>query len=142
MTTNIHACCVAVENDGVMIVGGSGRGKSDICLRLINSHRAILVADDRVDLRVEDNQVLASAPAAIKGCLEVRGVGILTLPALDETVLKLVVELVKEPSEVERLPEPEYYDCSGIKIRKIKLYPFEASAPDKIMAALRLISIG
>ena len=139
MTTNIHACCVAVENDGVMIVGGSGRGKSDLCLRLIKSHHAILVADDRVDLYLEDEQVFASAPAAIKGCLEVRGVGILTLPALDQVIVKLVVELVREPSEVERLPEPGYYDCGGIKIRKIRLYPFEASAPDKIIAALRLL---
>lgn len=140
MTTNIHACCVAVDNNGVLILGAPGRGKSDLCLRLINSHRAILVADDRVDLKVEDNQVLASAPANIKGCLEVRGVGILMLPALDEVAVKLVVELVNEPSMVDRLPEPEYYDCGGVKIRKIQLYPFEASAPDKIIAALRLIS--
>ena len=69
-----------------------------------------------------------------------RGVGILTLPALDEVAVKLVVELVNEPSMVNRLPEPEYYDCGGVKIRKIKLYPFEASAPDKIIAVLRLIS--
>lgn len=139
MTTNIHACCVAVGDEGVLILGAPGRGKSDLCLRLIHTHHAILVADDRVDLNAKDEQLLASCPANIKGLLEVRGVGILKLPALDNVVVKLVVQLVQDPSEVERLPQPSFYTANKIAVPSIKLYPFEASAPDKIIAALHLL---
>ena len=47
MTENIHATTVAIENKGILIVGKSGAGKSDLALRLIMNKNAILVADVR-----------------------------------------------------------------------------------------------
>src|SRR3546814_6063070 len=46
---NIHASCVAAGNGGVLILGQSGQGKSDLALRLID-RGARLVADDRCDV--------------------------------------------------------------------------------------------
>ena len=42
---NIHSTSVVVEDLGIMIIGGSGSGKSDLDLRLIDSG-ATLISDD------------------------------------------------------------------------------------------------
>ena len=57
----IHATCVAIEGRGVLIVGPSGSGKSDLALRLID-RGAALVADDYTDLNV-DGRALARVGA-------------------------------------------------------------------------------
>ena len=49
---NIHASCVAAGNGGVLILGNSGQGKSDLALRLLD-RGARLVADDRCDIWYE-----------------------------------------------------------------------------------------
>ena len=46
---NIHASCVAIGGKGVLLLGDSGAGKSDLALRLIDEG-ARLVADDRAEL--------------------------------------------------------------------------------------------
>ena len=139
MTTNIHASCVYINQKGVLILGAPGEGKSDLCLRLIMDKGGTLISDDRVDLVVEDGCIKASAPANIKGLLEVRGVGILTLPVIDSCFINLVINLVKDPKEIERLPEPSFYEFGGIKVPQIKLWPFDVSAADKVIAALSLL---
>ncbi|MFR8204974.1 MAG: HPr kinase/phosphorylase [Alphaproteobacteria bacterium] len=60
--------------------GGSGTGKSDLALRLIMDKKAVLVADDRVELELRNSLITASAPLPLKGLLEVRGIGIMTFP--------------------------------------------------------------
>ena len=132
---NIHATSVFLNNKGILILGGSGSGKSDLALRLIEQASAILIADDRTDLRVENKDVYASCPENLKGLLEVRGVGIVKKPTITQAKIKLVVELVKNIKDIERLPEKQYWEYDKIKIRKIKLYPFEPSAIYKVRLA-------
>ena len=134
--SNIHASCVSWQDKGILLLGGSSCGKSDLCLRLISKYDAVLVADDRVDLNVSRETILASAPKILEGMLEVRGVGILQLPFVKQTKLDLVVELVKDLSELERLPEPQSWEYEGVKLPLIKLFSFEVSAAEKIIAAL------
>ena len=50
---NIHATAVDIKGSGVLIIGHSGVGKSDLALRLIENKGAVLVSDDRVDLKAE-----------------------------------------------------------------------------------------
>ena len=50
MANNVYASCVSVDGQGVLLIGGSGTGKSDLALRLIMDKKAVLVADDRVEL--------------------------------------------------------------------------------------------
>jgi len=133
---NIHATCISLKNKGILILGPSGSGKSDLALRAIMSRGAKLIADDRVDITLKNQSLYASSPAAIQGLLEVRGVGIVKFePKLNQKI-DLVVELVDNPSKIERLPEPDFYEYQGIKIEKIKLYPFELSALDKLELSL------
>lgn len=136
---NIHATLVSLNNKGVLLLGASGSGKSDVALRLIEEKGAILVADDRVDLRNLDGKIIGSAPKQIKGKLEIRNIGIVDFNTIDETEILLCVELVKDKDVLERLPQDEFEVILGKKITKIKLYPFECSTINKIVIKISSI---
>lgn len=141
---NIHATCVVLARAGIMfnappgagilLLGRSGAGKSDLALRLI-ARGAKLASDDRTDLSMEHGKLIARAPVAIKGLIEVREVGIIALPSVTKARIALAVSLDRPKS---RLPEPDYYkspfDLSA-PVPLIRLAPFEASAPEKIALA-------
>lgn len=133
---NIHASCVAYKNIGILIVGDSGIGKSDLALRLIMDKGAKLVADDRTNIELKKNSLIASCPETIKGLLEIRGIGIKKFPHLDNITINLVVKLVKNLSNIERFPKDETWDYENVKIKQISLYPFECSAVNKLISAL------
>lgn len=130
----VHATCVSVDGQGVLLRGPSGFGKSDLCLRLIDQG-GILVADDRVNLAGHDDHIIASSPTEIAGLLEVRSVGIFRLISCDEITVQLVVDLVNA-DDVPRLPETATISFLGIKMRYLKLNAFEQSTPAKIRLAL------
>ena len=104
-TVNVHATCVAIGNKGVLLLGKSGDGKSDLALRLIDGG-ARLVADDRTELFAERGRLCARAPKAIAGLIEVRGLGIVALPFAKKVTIALAAKLGALP---ERLPEPAVY---------------------------------
>ncbi len=133
---NIHASCVSWQNNGILILGKSSQGKSDLCLRLIQNHGAVLVADDRVILNVSHETIVVSAPDNLKGMLEVRGVGILQAPHCDNCSLSIVVELVSDSTTVERFPDDEFWVYGNIKLPLIRICAFDVSAANKIIAAL------
>jgi UPF0042 nucleotide-binding protein len=131
---NIHATLVSLGGQGVLLRGPPGAGKSDLALRLIGAG-AMLVADDQVDIATIAGALHGAVPAAIAGLIEIRGVGIRRMPYLPECRLALIVDLV-EPNAVERLPEPETVEILGISVSRLRLDPFEASAPMKVELAL------
>src|SRR5436190_12103023 len=97
---NVHASCVAIGPHGVLLLGKSGAGKSDLALRLIDAG-ARLVADDRTILFIARGALHARAPDSIKGLLEIRGLGIVTMPSRPFAKIALVVRLGAEDA---RLP--------------------------------------
>jgi len=133
MTEQVHATCVAMAETGVLLVGPSGSGKSDLALRLIGNG-ALLIADDRVDLTAEDGVLVARAPEALFGLMEVRGLGIIDLPAGRESPVGLVIELT--PGKTERLPDSLETSLAGISLPLFRLDPFEASAAQKVALAV------
>ena len=139
VSEQVHGTCLDLGGAGVLLLGPSGAGKSDLALRLIDGGGADgprLVADDRVDLALRDGRIWARGPEALKGLLEVRGVGIMPMKHTAEVPLALVCDLVAPPL-VDRLPEERATDILGLNIPFIRLAPFEASAPAKIRLALR-----
>ena len=120
----LHASCAARDGAGLLIIGPPGSGKSDLLLRLLD-HGFTLVADDRVD--VEDG--VARAPAALEGLLEVRGLGIVRLPFLAAAPLALVVLL----GAAERLPEP----AEHLGLPMVIIDPAQASAAQRTGLALQ-----
>ena len=121
----IHASCAAREGQGVLLLGPSGSGKSDLLLRLLD-HGFALVADDRVDL----SDGMASAPPALAGLLEVRGLGVVRLPHLACVPVALAVEL----GAGERLPLPSTHPQTGRPV--VWIDPAAASAPQRVVMAL------
>lgn len=77
----IHGTMVEVLGVGVLLCGGSGSGKSDLALGLVDrGHR--LVADDLVEFAVADGQLLGSCRAGCGGFIEIRGLGVVNLARL------------------------------------------------------------
>lgn len=132
MSVEIHAGCVAIGGRGVLIAGASGRGKSDLALRLID-RGARLVSDDYSVLRVAAGRLYASAPQAIAGRIEVRGVGIVGMDPLAEAPICLLVDL---DGATERLPEARHVPFLGLDVPAVALAALEASAPIKVELAL------
>lgn len=128
----VHATCLRYRDRGFLIRGPSGAGKSDLGLRLIRDGGR-LVGDDYVWVGAEAGTLYAIAPDAIRGRMEVRGVGIVTVPALRVSELDYVIDLVPA-EEVDRLPEPGTATFDGIALPLFRLAPFEASAAAKVAA--------
>jgi HPr kinase/phosphorylase len=139
-TVLIHATAVAIASEAILLRGPSGSGKSDLALRLIDGG-AQLVADDQTLLRRVGDRVLASAPAAIAGLLEVRGVGIVKMETTDLAPLVLIADLVLS-GDVERLPERRVETILGLCVPVIDLAPFEASAAAKLRLLRRALAAG
>lgn len=139
MTARIHGTCIAVEGRGALFRGAPGSGKSDLALRLIE-RGAQLVADDQVIIDEQSGGLCARPAPNLAGKLEVRGIGILDVPAVAAAPLLAVFDLCPA-EEIERLPEPRYEELLlGSKVRTFRLAPFEASAPDKVRLTLSALS--
>ena len=140
---NIHASCVAIGGRGVLLLGASGAGKSDLALRLIDGG-ARLVADDRTIVFVKNGALHARAPSTIAGLLEIRGVGIVKLPARAFVKLALVVHLGREDARlpVLRLYRPPSTLKPNTKLPQIALDARFAATPAKIRTALAAFSRG
>ena len=137
-----HGTCVALGRVCALIRGPSGSGKSDLALRfLTSSHAGLaprrLIADDQARVTRDDARLIASAPASIAGLIEVRGVGVVSMPSLASATLVLLADCVT-PDEVPRLPPKPLPSelVLGLPVARIALAPFEASAPDKLALVL------
>lgn len=101
-TAVVHGSFVEFSGKGLLIVGASGAGKSGLALQLM-AHGAKLVSDDRVQLNLDGPNVVATAPPAIRGLIEARGVGLLRADTVSMYHLSMVVDL--DQTETQRLPD-------------------------------------
>jgi len=143
----IHGTAIALDGRAALICGPSGSGKSDLALRCLTQApnplikgEVRLVADDYTAVAVKDGAVYLSAPKTIRDKLEVRGVGIVNIPAIDEARLVLIAELVGA-DQIERLPDPiPQRNIAGVTVPVLQLAAFEASTPSKLLLALSRLS--
>ena len=127
---HMHASCAARDGAGVLLLGPSGSGKSDLLLRLLD-RGFDLVADDVVT--VEDGE--ARAPDALAGLLEVRGLGILRVPHSSRARVALAVRVCASADErPERMPLPEAEPALGVPL--VRVDPRLASAVPFVVWAL------
>ena len=108
---NIHATGLVLGQHGIVIRGPSGAGKSLLALELLDrweSRRlnARLVADDRLDVRLQADGLMMAAPPAIAGLIELRGRGIVSRPHVSAAAIHLVIDLVGELTRM--LEEDEF----------------------------------
>lgn len=99
-TENIHGEMLNIYGIGVLVVGESGMGKSELALDLIKRGH-VLIADDVVEYAKIHNQIICKAPQELKQMLEVRGLGILDITLmfgaqcyLESSNLDFIIKLV------------------------------------------------
>jgi serine kinase of HPr protein (carbohydrate metabolism regulator) len=133
---NLHASTVAIGGRAVMISGPSGSGKSDLALRLIDRGFA-LVSDDRTIVSKDGDALTATSPETIRGKLEIRGIGIVAMPSVENVPLAMIVELT---SDFTRLPDDDRQRLIlGVSIPLISVDAQTASAAAKVVIALKLL---
>ena len=133
----VHATCIEIDGIGVLLRGPAGAGKSDLALRLIDTG-ARLVADDATIVSERGERLVASAPAAIAGRLEIVGVGVVEVPSVAEVEMRLVVDLVPQGT-LERCPEPHTARFGAVAVPLVTLDPFQPSAAAKVRWAARAL---
>lgn len=122
---HLHASCAARDGHGVLLLGPSGSGKSDLLLRLL-AQGFVLVADDQVVIEAG----WATPPEILAGLLEVRGLGIVRLPHAAPVRLSLVVQL----GTGERLPNAATHAETGLPL--VRVDASQASATARVSLAL------
>ena len=70
---NIHTTCVSIKNHGILLLGAPASGKSDLALRLILHHQALLVSDDRTDIEIKSNKGYNEPVSVFCNCRKNRG---------------------------------------------------------------------
>lgn len=128
--TALHACMLEIYGIGVILLGDSGIGKSEISLELIRKgHR--LIADDRVSVAAVHGHLVGTCPPAIYGMMEVRGIGIIDVSRMfginalaKRSRIELVIHLVPFNAEepIERIGmKTDSYEILGESIPLVKL---------------------
>ncbi len=133
-TELVHASAVRLSGKGVLLLGPSTSGKSDLALRLIDVG-AVLIADDQVRLSLAGDRLHAGPPACLAGLIELRGMGIMRVP-FEEGFLDLAVELQTCDAVIDPLPEPAVASWLGVDLPKIELQASASSAVARIKMAL------
>jgi HPr kinase/phosphorylase len=130
-TLTLHATAVAIAGEAVLIRGEPGSGKSTLALQLVEMPgtglgekllQAGLIADDQTVLTAGQGRLWCSAPLALAGLLEVRGLGIVKVPVSGPAPLRMVVDL-EAANAAPRLPESNNQATSllGLPVPRIIL---------------------
>jgi HPr kinase/phosphorylase len=114
MSETVHATAVLVGGDGVLIRGESGAGKSALALALIDAG-ARLIADDRLTLSACHDRLVATAPKATLGMIELRGRGVINVPHERSGIIRLVADILRDEG-LERMPEAHQLTASLLGI--------------------------
>jgi HPr kinase/phosphorylase len=133
--TSMHGVLLDVFGVGILLLGKSGIGKSEIALDLVmRGHRLVAVvwggpgwgADDIVDVkRRMQKAVYGAGSEIIKHHMEIRGLGIINIKDLfgvasirERKKIEIVMELVEWDPSVE-------YDRLGVEDRKYRILDVE-----------------
>lgn len=123
---SIHGVLVDIYGEGVLIMGESGIGKSEVALELIHrGHR--LVSDDVVEIKkVSDETLIGTAPDITRHFIELRGIGIVDAKTLfgvegvkNTQGIDLVIKLEEwnKDQEYDRMGlEEQYIEFLGNKV--------------------------
>jgi serine kinase of HPr protein (carbohydrate metabolism regulator) len=134
VTTLANVSCVAIGGRAVLIEGAPGSGKSSLALALID-RGGVLVGDDGVTLAPRDGRLWASPPPNIDGLIEVRNVGLVTLPTGSAPVA-LVIRLAEEAPRFIEAAEP--VERAGQPLPCVNLYPAGDTLPLRAEFALKV----
>lgn len=109
-----HGVLVEVYGEGVLLIGDSGVGKSEIAIELIKrGHR--LIADDAVEIRRVSNRTLVgTSPANIRHFIELRGIGIINARRIFGMGAVKLTEKIDIVINMEQWDTEKVYDRIGM----------------------------
>lgn len=131
----LHASAVVVSNRAAVIFGASGAGKSALALEMMGLG-ARLVADDRVVLTQSGRGLIASAPPALRGLIEARGIGLLRADPVDAAAVALAVDLGSDAAA--RMPHLREITWLGVEIELISA----RGVPNLASALMQMLQCG
>ncbi|MBU8895588.1 HPr(Ser) kinase/phosphatase [Corallococcus sp. M34] len=119
-SSSLHGVLMDVFGVGILLLGKSGIGKSEIALDLVmRAHR--LVADDIVDVTRRKGAVYGAGNPVIKHHMEIRGLGIINIKDLfgvaavrEQKKIELVIELQEWDPQQE-------YDRLGVEDKHLQI---------------------
>lgn len=95
----MHASLINVFGKGVIFIGESGIGKSELAMDLVKSNH-LFVGDDRIVITKKNGGLFGRSHVILKNLVEVRGIGIIDVAktngykvTMDESPIDLVIEL-------------------------------------------------
>jgi HPr kinase/phosphorylase len=139
----LSANAVALGENGVLIRGDSGAGKSSLALALVEAWRrqgdfARLVGDDRILVRIRGGRALLGPHRATSGLAEWRGIGLIEQDYEKCAVLALIVDLESENQRADcpRLPEPKELCCDFHALRDVPRLRLPARETERSVAAI------
>ena len=112
----MHGTCVDLKGSGILIIGRSGSGKSSLAVDLL-ALGASLVADDQCNLIIKNDGIRISKPASLPNSIEMRGIGLVSVPMIMQTNLDWVVNL--DEIETERMPNRKFTNIRGYSVPTI-----------------------
>lgn len=115
-----QATCVAIGDRGILIEGPTGSGKSSLALALID-RGAQLVGDDGVELALLNGRLQAGPHPRTRGLIEVRNLGLLSMPVCESITLALVIALDREAPRF--IEQAETCQRGGIVLPLVRLWP-------------------
>jgi len=137
----IHGTSFEFAGIGILVMGDSGAGKSDLALQMMD-RGAALIADDYTEISAVDDQLHMRAPKTTEGLMEIRGIGLVKIENRVATSrLGLLVRLI-ERTEINRFPEHDYKTFMGQNIAYLQLSIAETSCAAKLAMTCRLLAAG
>lgn len=115
-----QATCVVIDGRGMLIEGEPGTGKSSLALALMD-RGAKLVGDDSLLIEARDGKLWAHPHPATEGLLEVRNLGLLPRPVLQETAVTLVLRL--DNTAPRFIDAAEICTILGVPLPQVLLWP-------------------
>jgi len=79
--TSMHGTLIDVYGVGALLLGNSGVGKSECALELVE-RRHRLVADDVVEIRLENRILMGHSNETLRHRMEIRGLGIIDIKSI------------------------------------------------------------
>lgn len=113
--TNVHGTAIVIGDTGLLFVGPSGSGKSELAFSFLTEAercglQAALVADDQVFISLQNGAVLAERPETIAGLMELRGSGIVSVNSVPSAALHYAITPLPHPQSPRLPPEEEWLE--------------------------------
>jgi serine kinase of HPr protein (carbohydrate metabolism regulator) len=146
--TSVHATVAVYLDQGVLVRGPAGSGKSSLALALLIRAQDIgafgaLVGDDRVRVAGLAGRLLARGVESATGLIERRAAGLVAAPFEPATVVRLVVDMAERGRSWPRMPaeaEESAVIC-GVRLPRLALDSTQGPADHALAAHERLVAM-